>query len=128
MGASIDLIKCYKLQSNYPEALKLYDTLIAKDKDNISLYYGKGEILMSMNKYEDSIKECDKALLISNDYVDAHYLKSCAYASLEKINDCLKSLTQAVKYGDGSGIKEQAKSDGYFERIRNNPEFLKIVK
>ena len=56
---------------NFFEALKLYDSALKEDPDNIRILIDKGATLQNMGKLKLAIRSYDKALKISPDNIDA---------------------------------------------------------
>ena len=82
---------------NHLEALKLYDSVIQKDPQNINALINKAVTLQGLDKVNQAIRLYDKALKINPNNIDALINKGSALHTLEK-------YIEAIMYYDLSLI------------------------
>jgi peptidoglycan/xylan/chitin deacetylase (PgdA/CDA1 family) len=75
--------------------------------------------------YDDSLKWYDKALEVEN-YVWSHYGKASIYGRLGDVGNTVKYLKIAITMQES--VKEEAKSEKDFDKVRNSKEFIELVK
>ena len=110
----------------YEEALKWYDMALEIDPKDVSAMNGKGNALGDLKKYEEALKWYDMALEIDPKDVYAIYNKSCIFSKIGKIDKSLNCLQESISMDPA--IKEWAKDDPYFDSLRNNERFKKMLE
>ena len=61
-------------EKKYPEAISLFDKIIAQDKNHIRAYFAKATILANQAKYQESARTLARITEVDNLYIEAYYL------------------------------------------------------
>ncbi|MEK0340056.1 MAG: tetratricopeptide repeat protein, partial [Nitrosopumilus sp.] len=78
-----EAFECVEVE-NYSDALKLYNSVLKKDHNNINALVDKGATLQNMGRLKLAIRSYDKALAISPDNLDALLNKGATLHSDQK--------------------------------------------
>ena len=78
-----------------------------------------------MKQFEESIVCCDKILSDYPHNSDVLFDKSCNLAMLSETEECLQTLQQAIL--QDNDLKIKAKKSQLFEKLKDNPNFQKML-
>ena len=85
----LDLALCEKLNGNIDEAIKIFESVIAQDPDNIDAHNNFGNLLMEAAEYDAAISHFEKAIEINSEF-------SVPYNNLSKLYKELGQFDKAV--------------------------------
>lgn len=89
-------------------------------------HYKEGTEAGMAGDYNRAIPHLKRATEISPNFAGAHFNLACAYAKKGNTSAALAALKKAVKID--AGYKAKAKRDGDLTSLREQPEFLAIVR
>ncbi len=99
----------------------LLDSKLSILYNNVAMhYYNKKEYTKALEYFQKSIE-------INNKYWQAYYNKACTYSLLWQKTEAIQTLKQALEI-DNKTFKEKAKKDSDFDSIKNEEEFINLVK
>ncbi len=99
----------------------LLDSKLSILYNNVAMhYYNKKEYTKALEYFQKSIEINDK-------YWQAYYNKSCTYSLLWQKTEAIQTLKQALEI-DNKTFKEKAKKDSDFDSIRNEEDYINLVK
>lgn len=82
-------------ENKYKQALKVYDEIISKDKDNARAYQERGAVLAALGRYDDAIKQEKNALKLDPKLHLAHIYIGMIYGNKKRFLDAYSQLKQA---------------------------------
>jgi len=109
----------------YEEAIIYFDKALEIDPNHAQSLHGKGYALSELQRYEEAIIYFDKALEIDPLETTILFYQSIAKLMSGDKEACLNLLKQAID--KDVGIKESAKKNKHFERLKDDEEFRKLV-
>ena len=107
------------------EALECYEQALKYKPNDAKAWYNKGVVLDDLGRKEEALESFDQALKLKPDLAGAWYNKACLYSKMGDKKAALENLKRAIEL-DGS-VKDKAKKDAYFDSIRDDEEFIKLV-
>ncbi len=110
----------------WEEAENLYKQVLAVDPRHAHSLNNLGVIYMSQRRFDGAMELFVKAMAAQKDYVDSYYNLACLYSQLGDIRASLGFLDRAAQI-DGK-VRQWAKVDADFEKMRSLPEFKKITE
>lgn len=144
LSAPEDTIKGITPQAAQKEAERLYqqgqEFLKAKNYLNAGLAFRQaiahrgnsllprvslGYCFIKLNQSERAFEELTKALNLDPNYAPTHYNLATYYAAIEDPEHAVTALARAITLFPG--MKEWAKTDPDFDKIREYPSFLELV-
>jgi tetratricopeptide (TPR) repeat protein len=128
---------------DYDGAIKSYDQALEIKPDFYPGWYNRGEVLVRLTKYQnlfsdselsdehkqqyrDAIASYEKALEIKPDFHQAWYDRAECYAIIQKGDLAIKDLEEAIQLNPE--YKTQAKTNTYFDEIREDERFKKLIE
>lgn len=126
------------------EALVSFNKAIELDKTFYQAWYSRGVALLkrmkdiylfpgsldlseeSQKQYQDAIESFKKTIEIEPEYHRAWYDRAECYAIIQEVDLAIKDLKQAIQLNPE--YKTQAKTNNYFEKIRENEQFKKLIE
>jgi len=108
------------------EAIASYDNALQIKPDKHEAWYNRGNALSALGRKEEAIASCDYALEIKPDDALAWYNKACCYALWGKVDEAIETLQRAIELD--SELREYAKTDSDFERIRDDNRFQALMR
>jgi tetratricopeptide (TPR) repeat protein len=108
------------------EAIAAYDRALAIKPDKHEAWYNRGNALGQIGRTEEAIAAYDRALAIKPDKEEALYNKACIYALQQQIDLALEYLQQAIQI-EPEHIREMARTDSDFDKIRDNARFQELI-
>ncbi|MDD1730413.1 MAG: tetratricopeptide repeat protein [Methanospirillum sp.] len=78
----------------YEDAMKIYETILTTDSENLFIMDKKASLLKQMNKPDDAMKVYDQILSINPDYPDAKYSKAMLYESMKQYDKAIALYEQ----------------------------------
>ena len=84
-------------KKEYKESIDLYDEALAIDSQQKEGWFGKGFLLVELERYEEAITAYDKALEIDPDYAFAWNNRGLSLEKLNRNDDALKSYEKAIE-------------------------------
>jgi tetratricopeptide (TPR) repeat protein len=91
-----------------------------------SLHY-HSYILCLLHRLDEAIDFLDRILRIDPKRSTAFYNKACCYAEREQLDLAIANLKSAILYDGSVELKEQAKTDDSFAKIRDTSEFQQLL-
>lgn len=110
---------------NFEEGMKNIDKAL-----NLNPNFGYGRFNKALayelyGHYDEALLWYDKALEIDN-YVWSYYGKASIYGRLGDASNAVKYLKIAIAMQES--VKEEAKKEKDFDKVRNNKEFMELMK
>ncbi|CAD8090062.1 unnamed protein product [Paramecium sonneborni] len=87
----------YLNESNYQEAIKIFDQAISFNPKNYQALWCKGENLRMLSKYNEALIYADKALEINSQHQNSLYLKSACFRRLCQYEEAIIWADKALK-------------------------------
>lgn len=112
--------------SKYEEALKAYEKAIRIQHDYESAWSEKGMVLLNLGRYEEALNSIEKALEIKPDYEWAWYNRACYYSHVKNVEEAIYNLQRSIELN--SSLREKARNDNKFNKLRLSPNFIKITE
>lgn len=115
-------------QKDYKEAMKLVSELLKINPDDFELNNYQGILHLKMNNYNEAISIYQSMVLKSPEEYKAtvYYNLACAYSLKNEKAQAIKYLRIAI--AKKISFKNDAFSDKDFENIKNEKEFLDLLK
>ena len=88
-------------------------------------WHNRGVALRNLGRNEEAIASYDRALEFKPDLHQAWYKKACCYALQANINLSIENLQQAIALHPK--LRDMAKTDSDFEKIRSDVGFQKLL-
>lgn len=128
----INFYKAYNIKgialcfsSNFEEGMKNIDKSLNIKPDFAYGRFNKALAYELYGHYDDSLKWYDEALEVEN-YVWSHYGKASIYGRLGDVENTVKYLKIAISMN--GGVKEEARHEKDFDKVRNSDAFKKLVQ
>jgi tetratricopeptide (TPR) repeat protein len=86
-------------QSEYTEALVLFDEAIKHDKNNAEAYYFRGNAFMNLKDYNTAIENYTQAIVIKQDYAEAYYNRGLVKSYMGERNFACEDFLKAESLG-----------------------------
>lgn len=110
----------------YPEAITLYDEILAVEPDNVDTLNNKGAALLKTQQFEASIQTYKYTLTLDTNSFGAWYNLGCAYALMGDTEQAIEHLSEAFTLNET--LKTYAKTDTDLESLWEDPTFMELVK
>jgi tetratricopeptide (TPR) repeat protein len=110
---------------HYDESLATTDKLITMQPDSATNWGVKGQLLASVNKYEEAISSYNRAIQLDPNQAEYIYNRGCAYCLKgDKVN-ALADLKKAISLSPQ--IKAWAPKDEDFKSLWDDEDFKKLT-
>ena len=110
----------------WEEAESFYRQVLALDPRHLHALNNLGVLYMRKNRSAEAIDLFVKAVAAKEDYVDPYYNLACLYSQAGDMDAGLGYLGRAIKID--SNVREWAKKDTDFKKMRSLPAFKKITE
>lgn len=117
------IAQCYS--GKYIDGMNNIDKALELKHDYGYARFNKALALELFGKYDESLLWYDKALEVEN-YVWSHYGKASIYGRKVDVANTVKNLKIAIDMN--AGVKEEAKKEKDFDKVRSSKEFQELVK
>jgi tetratricopeptide (TPR) repeat protein len=109
----------------YEQALQDFDRVIAMDPNRTRVYVYRGLVKYNLGKYDQAIEDYNTAIKLDPQQAEAYYNLARIYSLNDNHEKALHDLDAAIKINQG--YKNMAKKENDFDRIRELPEFIKLI-
>jgi tetratricopeptide (TPR) repeat protein len=109
----------------YDQALQDFDRVIAMDPNTTRVYVYRGLAKYNLGKYDQAIEDYNMAIKLDPKQAEAYYNLARIYSLKDNHEKALYDLDAAIKIN--RGYKNMAKKENDFDRIRELPEFIKLI-
>jgi tetratricopeptide (TPR) repeat protein len=106
--------------------LEIYPQLLKKHPEDAYRHMAYAVTLAVAKRYEEAKIEGNKALNLTSDDPIMMYYGACLYARLGEKKEAIRLIGDSIKSGYENF--EWIKRDPDFENIRNEPEFVELIK
>lgn len=86
-------------QSEFTEAIVLFDEAIKHDKNNAEAYFFRGNAFMNLKDYNKAIEDYTLAIGIKQDYTDAYYNRGLVKSYMGERNFACEDFLKAESLG-----------------------------
>jgi tetratricopeptide (TPR) repeat protein len=117
------LIKLNRLEN----ALVCSDRALQIDPRELDALHCHSYILCLLHRLDEAIEFLDRMLRIDPKRAVAFYNKACCYAERKQLDLAIANLKSAILYDSSLELKEQAKTDESFAKIRDTSEFQQLL-
>jgi len=108
------------------EALRAYDEALGIDPRSCNALNGKGNSFVKLRKYDKAKAAFKEALGVDSRYAPGRYNLATVYSLESRKNEALSNLEEAIKIDPA--FKKEAKRDSYFNEIREDENFKRLVE
>jgi tetratricopeptide (TPR) repeat protein len=125
--ALVSFNKAIELQPEFYQAW--YSRGVALLKRTKDIYLGPGSLDLSeesKKQYQDAIESFKKTIEIEPEYHRAWYDRAECYAIIQKGDLAIEDLKEAIRLN--SEYKTKAKTNNYFDEIREDERFKKLIE
>jgi tetratricopeptide (TPR) repeat protein len=125
--ALVSFNKAIELDKTFYQAWYSRGVLLLKRTKDI--YLGPGSLDLSeesKKQYKEAIESFNKTIEIEQKYHRAWYDRAECYAIIQEVDLAIKDLKQAIDLNHE--YKTKAKTNNYFEKIRENEQFKKLIE
>ena len=109
----------------YEQALQDFDRVIAMDPNRTRVYVYRGLAKYNLGKYDQAIEDYKTAIKLDPEQAEAYYNLARIYSLKDNHEKALHDLDAAIKINQG--YKNMARKENDFDRIRELPEFIKLI-
>jgi tetratricopeptide (TPR) repeat protein len=124
-GALNNLGAQYQTLKNYPKAEEYYRAGLRIEPKDLLLNRNLGRVLLDRGQFEEARQQAESTLSLKPDDVWTMIDVAHAWASLGKKKQALSWIEKAVAAGFRN--KNELTNDRYFENLRNQGDFKKLV-
>ena len=110
---------------DYQRAAIAYEDAIVLDPYNSRLYSALGMARYRLREFEQALQMFGKARSIDTLDATAFYNEACIYALLSRNAEAIHSLQKAIELD--ASLREHAREDSDFDKIRTLPAFMNVV-
>lgn len=86
-------------QSEFAEALELFEEAIKYDKNNAEAYYYRGNAFMNLKDYTKAIENYSRAIDVKQDYAEAYYNRGLVKSYMGERNFACEDFLKAESLG-----------------------------
>ena len=116
----------YYEMERYDEALADYNRSLELRPDYSSTLHNRGITYTKLERYDEALADFNRALELNPDYESPVYNLACLFSLWGKRKDALAYLEKAIS--KNKKFREMAKTDKYFDNIRDDPHFKKLIE
>ena len=116
----------YDELGRYDEALADYNRSLELRPDYSSTLHNRGITYTKLERYDEALADFNRALELNPDYESPVYNLACLFSLWGKRKDALAYLEKAIS--KNKKFREMAKTDKYFDNIRDDPHFKKLIE
>jgi tetratricopeptide (TPR) repeat protein len=109
----------------YDQALADFDRVIGLDPDLTMGYIYRGLANYNLGKYDQAIEDYNRGIKLDPEQAVAYYNLARIYSLKDNYEKAIHNLGTAIKINPD--IKNMAKKENDFDRIREQPEFIKLI-
>ena len=110
---------------DYQRAAIAYEDAIVLDPHNSRLYSALGMARYRLREFEQALQMFGKARSLDSLDATAFYNEACVYALLSRNAEAIYSLQKAIELD--ASLREHAREDSDFDKIRTLPAFMNVV-
>lgn len=113
-------------QRKWKETLDIQNRLVEIKPEDVITLINRSTTFIKLGRYEEALMDCESVLKQDGNNAPAYYNKACVMALTTKTNDAMDLLRKAISLDKTK--KEEAIKDSDFDKIRNEPEFKKLIE
>ncbi len=116
--------------NRYQDAFACSDRALQIDPRELETIQHHSYMLCLLGQHHEAIRYLDLILQMDAKNANAYYNKACCYAQQEQLSLAIAQLKSAFLYDQNdlqNDLKEQAKTDDSFTKIRHTQEFQQLV-
>jgi tetratricopeptide (TPR) repeat protein len=106
-------------------AVRALTAAVAEQPEQASYHFHRAFALDLLGRPRASINAYSRVLKLKPDHHQARFNRACEYARIGRADKALRDLSRVIK-GEARWI-ESAKTDAYFDPIREDPRFRALV-
>jgi len=115
----------YHKSKKYDKALADYNKILELKPDYINAFNNRGNVYLDLKRYDEALSDYKRALELKPDYPPTLYILALLFAAQGKIDNTISYLEKAIN--KDMNIKALARKEKYFDNIRNDPRFKKLI-
>jgi tetratricopeptide (TPR) repeat protein len=108
------------------QSLEAFMTLTELQPREAGNWFGAGQMLYALERYDEALVAFTKAANLDPKRTDAIYNCACIHCIQGDVVKALETLKRAIDLEPS--FKEYARTDEDFECLRNNQEFVNLLK
>jgi len=112
-------------QGRYHEAVIAFNQAIALNPQDALAYLFRGKVYGELGQYQEAIADFNKTIELNPKDVLAYYNRSRAYSFTGNRKKAMQDLAKAIKLNHE--VRDFAKTDPAFDKIRNSPDFKRLI-
>jgi tetratricopeptide (TPR) repeat protein len=125
--ALVSFNKAIELDKTFYQAWYSRGVLLLKRTKDIYLFPGSLDLSEESKKqYQEAIASFNKTIEIEQKYHRAWYYRAECYAIIQEVDLAIKDLKEAIRLN--SEYKTKAKTNTYFDEIREDERFKKLIE
>jgi tetratricopeptide (TPR) repeat protein len=125
--ALVSFNKAIELDKTFYQAWYNRGVLLLKRTKDIYLFPGSLDLSEESKKqYQEAIASFNKTIEIEQKYHRAWYYRAECYAIIQEVDLAIKDLKEAIRLN--SEYKTKAKTNTYFDEIREDERFKKLIE
>ncbi len=99
--------------------------ILQKVTNGLGEFEGQPEAILRLEG-EEALSDFDKAIELKPDYPEAWFNKACLYGLNGNAKLAIQNLKKSIEIN--AIYRERAKTDSYFDNIRNDQEFKQLIE
>jgi len=115
----------YKKLDKHDEALADYNKAIELKPDYFDAFNNRGNVYLHLKKYDEALADYKRALELKPDYAPVLYNLAILFVAQGKVDDAISYLEKAIN--EDKKLQKMAKIEKYFDNIRKDPRFKKLI-
>ena len=123
-----NLGNAYLETKQYHDAIKAFEEAVSSKTNYVEAWFNLGVVYTELQQFDEAKSHYSRCVELDPNFHFGWYNLACLFASeldLRQTLFCLKNaLTTSTKE---INYKEMTKTDSYFDGIRDNPEFVKLI-
>ncbi len=109
----------------YDQAFQDFDRVIGMAPNTTRVYVYRGLANYNIGKYDQAIEDYNAAIKLDPKQAEAYYNLARIYSLKDNHEKALRDLDAAIEINQG--YKNMARKENDFDRIRELPEFIKMI-